>query len=194
MNLVCFPNYCAGGLLCDLLNNKTTSLVDSTLPSVEHNTFKQNNFGFRVQRVFDIKLWNKKVNMYREQPIYNDTYFGTHIHPNYIPDLKVFNKVMVITDLTNLSKWYRFLRIFHLHLKNTDEHAVKDLLIQLKDTFVDHNDCKNIEYCDIVNGEFVIENKLNVEHFNNWSKANSWLYDNSYDFLKPLFNDIIGEI
>lgn len=40
MNLVCFSNNTAGGLVCDLLNNKQSMSDGYKIRSKEHNTFK----------------------------------------------------------------------------------------------------------------------------------------------------------
>jgi hypothetical protein len=188
MKLVCFPNQTAGSLVCDLLNNKTSNLIKGRVQSAEHNVLKIGDNGILVQKKFDKEKYFNKFNYYNSLSSSKGVYYGTHIHPNYIPNLNEFEEVVCITDNSLESKWYRTLRLYEMEFK-PDTTFIK----QLKDTFVDHKDCINIEFRDIVSGKFVIDKNLNVEHFDNWRQQNSYLYEYSNKYLLDEFKNIFGE-
>lgn len=199
MNLVCFPNYCAGGLVCDLLNNKKNKIVDGTIAaSQEHNFFKVGNNGILVQRTFDRKEWDRLFSYYSAKEWTKSIWYGTHIHPSVIPNLSEFKRVICITDETRLSKLYRIIRLYNIELiKEPDINKRIGSLIGnmklLKDTFTSHKDCTNIEFCDIVDGKFVRDNDLDVSYFEEWKQANAWLYDLKDDLVIEHFNQMYKE-
>lgn len=188
MKLVCFPNQTAGALICDLLNNKISKLDNGQVKSVEHNFFKIGDNGILVQRKFDKEKYYNKFKHYNSLNWTKGVWYGTHIHPNYIPNLNEFENVLCITDETIESKWYRAVRLYEMEFSPD-----MTFITHLKDTFVNHKDCINIEFSDIVSGKFVKDNNLNIEHFERWRQQNSYLYEYSNKELLEQFKNIFGE-
>lgn len=181
MKLICFSNNTAGGLLCDLLNNRTSDFNGYSVSSPEHSVFKVGDTP-SIQNSIDLVEWNNLVKNYHE-----DIWSGTHAHPSCIPDLSIFYKVIVITTETRDSKIYRWLRYYHGWFKTacpdwveSDElekiDKIRCLAKNVLDSFVSHPVCANIEFADIVSGKYINENKLNVDYFNAWKERNPWLY------------------
>jgi hypothetical protein len=52
-----------------------------------------------------------------------------------------------------------------------------------------HPLCQNVEFEDIVNGNFVRDNNLNIEVFNYWKSINSFLYQEPDQKLKEYFDN-----
>jgi hypothetical protein len=183
MKLVCFSNYTGGALVCDLLNKKTTKFTGSTIPSREHDMFKIGDVGFGVYRTCDSDKWLSLVSKFKNLP----TWFGTHCHPSSINNLSDFDEIISITTESEKSKWYRFLRAYHIYFEGKLSE-VDGLIDRMFDEFESHPSCKNIEFEDIVNGKFVEEYQLNVEYFNEWKCLNSWLYSDIDTSLSNQFN------
>ena len=185
MKLVCFPNYTGGALVCDLLNNKTSPFRGSVIASIDHSVFKIGDKGFGVLRECDQAIWSTKVNKFKDFT----SWFGTHCHPSIIK-LNDFDEIISITTESEQSKWYRFLRAYYIyfegHINNIE--MLDGLIERIFDEFESHPECKNIEFEDIVNGKFVEEYNLNIEHFNEWKGLNSWLYSESDPLLVKHFN------
>ena len=61
------------------------------------------------------------------------------------------------------------------------------------ESFESNPNCINIEFVDIVNGKYVIENNLNYDHYANWKKTNTFLYSIEPKLLDT-FIKIAGEV
>ena len=181
MNLVCFSNNTAGGLVCDLLNNSTSEFDGYKTTGSAHNAFKISDTS-TVQWSVDVEQWRKLVERFKN----SDMWMGTHLHPSGIPDIKVFDKVLAITTETRESKLYRWLRYYHgwwckanPQWQESDNLSAKDQIRELaKNVFVEftaYPGCWNVEFSDIVNGRFIKENSLNQHYFYNWKSSNSFL-------------------
>lgn len=199
MNLVCFANHTAGGLLCDLLND-TRSQIDAPIlyKNIEHHVFTFKN-NARVCRYFDEATWTQ-----REKRIIDsskDIWYGTHIHPSSIPEsyFNKFNKVIAITTVTKRSKFYRFLRCYYLNdmaftvnsIINSPKKDPEQIAELIKETFEPDHRCINIEFEDIVDGKYVSENNLNMDQLNIWKNHNNFLFSNIDPTLVEVFNKVI---
>lgn len=192
MNLVCYPSYCAGALVCDLMNNKTSKIGNGPIDNPDSNFFKISCIGVYVQKAYDRKQWDKVFNLYNSLEWSKNNWVGTHVHPSAIHNLHLFDKVINITDIKKISKLYRFLRLVNIEESFKDDRYMPSLIKQLKDTFFDHSSCINIEFDDIVQGRFVSDFNLNLEHFENWKSKNPWLY-NMDEYLVSKFNKMFEE-
>ncbi len=181
MNLVCFSNNTAGGLVCDLLNNKQYSADGYKLNSIEHSILKVGDSA-GVYRLVDLTLWNQRLLTLKK-----GIYYGTHNHPSCIPNLVQFDNVIAITTSTRESKLYRWLRYYHGWFKSTQTNWIESqdlekidkiriLAYNVFEEFEPHPNCINIEFADIVSGKYINENKLNIDYFNIWKERNPWLY------------------
>lgn len=189
MKLVCFSNNTAGGLVCDLLNNKLPIMIDYKTDSVQHKVFKIDDSPTIITEISDKNLlvWNELVKKKKNLNLW----YGTHYHPSCIK-LEDFKSVICITTLTEKSKIYRWLRYYHGWFKSEYSNWIEDETIEKidkirelsKNVFVEfkpHPNCKNIEFEDIVNGKFVMENNLNQTYFELWKENNQWLYEENLE-------------
>ena len=166
--------------MCDLLNN-VNSLTGAKTESREHSMFKIDDTP-TVQWDIDINEWNNNFTKYQ----YSNTWYGTHAHPTAIPNLQQIGNIIAITTMTRSSKLYRWLRYYNVWFKN--EHAdwrendkletidkVRELAKNVFEEFTPVGGCINIEFEDIVNGNYVKEQNLNLEYFSAWKQNNPWL-------------------
>ena len=120
-NIICFPHYTAGGLLCDILSNTYSDLSDrGGIDSINHAIGKIGD----ADTVFDnydpadllLDLATKKIN--------KDCWIGTHCWPGLL-DPAQFGQIISITTTTYRSKLYRWIRAYHhYYLKSTPWQAV----------------------------------------------------------------------
>lgn len=200
MNLVCFSNNTAGGLLCDLLNGNKIEMQGYKTTNQEHSKFKVLDTP-SVQRTLNVVSWNFRIEQHKN----SNSWFGTHCHPSAIPDLSVFNRVIAITTETRESKLYRWLRYYHGWFKSyepnwqeTDElesiDKVRELAKDVFEAFESHPGCENLEFSDIVNGNYVRDNALDVDQFLIWKQANPWLYTDDETWAVKRFNEAEWEL
>ena len=242
MNILCYENHMAGGLMCDLLNNtslanvlslKKSSDLPYTIYNREHHMLKSGIIDPLIDignGVFTDKIYSACIRelKYRNKP--QDTWVGTHWHPTVIPDhILTSNKVIVITNERYASRLLLFIRLVNGIIKigkgitpwdvalgkkpSTDiteailsaGFNINDLLDEsiMFDLFPDqlkryksqanhrwksHSLCQNVEFEDIVNGNFVRDNNLNIEVFNYWKSINPFLYQEPSQKLKDYFD------
>lgn len=183
MKLVCFPNNSGGGLVCDLLNKNTISMDGYKTSNQEHSLFKFSDSQAVQWTVNPIK-WYLKINQYKGQ----DKWFGTHCHPSGIPNLAEFDQVISINVTTRNSKLYRWLRCYYGYFLKQNPHwkevvdinaidQVREFSKSMIESFPPSNNCRNVEFEDIVNGKFIMENNLDLTQFQTWKNSNSFLYD-----------------
>ena len=65
---------------------------------------------------------------------------------------------------------------------------LRSLQIQSNHIWKSHSLCQNVEFEDIVNGNFVRDNNLNIEVFNYWKSINPFLYEEPSQKLKDYFD------
>jgi hypothetical protein len=66
---------------------------------------------------------------------------------------------------------------------------LRSLQIRANNIWRPHPLCQNVEFEDIVNGNFVRDNNLNIEVFNYWKSINSFLYQEPNQKLKEYFDN-----
>jgi hypothetical protein len=200
MNLVCFPNNTGGALVCDLLNHKRSEFCGYKIQSTEHNAFKVNDTP-TVQFTLNINEWNNRISKFRN----TDQWLGTHAHPTAIPDITIFQNVMAITTGTRSSKLYRWLRYYHGWFlsvmpdweENNKLETIDKVRELAKNVFVEftpYNNCTNIEFDKIVNGDFINEYKLDQDYFEEWKQLNPWLYSSEITWAERRFNEAEWEL
>jgi len=65
---------------------------------------------------------------------------------------------------------------------------LRSLRRQANHRWKSHSLCQNVEFEDIVNGNFVRDNNLNIEVFNYWKSINPFLYQEPSQKLKDYFD------
>ena len=200
MNLVCFSNNTAGGLVCDLFTGDAVKMDGYKTTGIDHSLFKVLDSP-TVQRKMHPVAWEHKVKEFSN----SDRWMGTHYHPSIIPNLGNFDKVIAITTTTRTSKLYRWLRYYHGWFKNhnltweendnlLNIDKIRELAKNVFDTFEPHPACENVEFEDIVNGNFIVKNNLNIDHFIIWKTANPWLYSTEETWAVKRFNEAEWEL
>jgi hypothetical protein len=189
MNLICFPHYTCGGLLCDIFN-QTMSPVGSHggINSIAHNIGKIGD----SDKVFDNY---DPLQIAREIQKLDKNIFGwvgTHCWPGTV-DVSMFDKVLLITTTTFRSKLYRWTRAYyHYYVKSLpwlaetgqaridkERETAKNYLLPFLP--VDCNNVTNIEFSEVV--ELTTEFQKIIEpynwqaHIDRWRLINKFLYD-----------------
>ena len=190
-NIICFPHYTAGGLLCDILSNTYSNLSDrGGIDSINHAIGKIGD----ADTVFDnydpadllLDLATKKIN--------KDCWIGTHCWPGLL-DPAQFGQIISITTTTYRSKLYRWIRAYHhYYLKSTPWQAVAGMERVDKERETAKNYIKpflpvagpniiNIEFAEIVDEGTQFKNlvaKHNISaHMARWKQVNSFLYNDN---------------
>jgi hypothetical protein len=158
VNLVCYPHYAAGGLVCNILNKQPNTGVTSAtlLGHGEHELFIGDS-----QDVFDnysVELFNQKYQLSVNQAT-SLTWQGTHCHPKLLnPDM--FESILSITTASIKSKLYRWIRVYNLYFAqrwaqlsheqqdNKMRATVKSYLVPFYQC--EHPNAVNLEFSDIV--------------------------------------------
>ena len=190
-NLVAFPHYTCGGLLCDILNN-TWSDVGSNggILSISHSIGKIGDtdsvFTTASQAEFD-SITESAKNI--ELP--TGTWIGTHCWPGSVLTTQ-FGQVINITTSTTKSKLYRWLRTYYHHYKPLIQadnlsglaeidklrEGAKRYLIPFDPVTADN--VINLEFSDVVENTAKFENVIKTpagQHITRWQEINYFLYD-----------------
>ena len=194
MKLVCFPNFAAGGLVCELLSPKRADAPSPVFGityggSLPHHLLKIGDNG-KVFRSFDEERWLYKLDMARQLPNIDDMWVGTHCHPSAIPEkyFNQFEKVLAITTVSEMSKYYRYLRwCWDPSLSRTI--TPMKIASHILETFEPDDRCINVEFEDIVNGSWVADMNLDIEDYYGWREINSFLYTDQ-SRLRRIFNKV----
>lgn len=215
MNLVCFSNQTGGGLLCDLLNGINESSFNLyRVCSYAHGLFKIGD-SMSVLRQFDEGKWllqlERMDTLIAAGSVNKNMWFGTHCHPSCIPHkyISMFDKVLAITTESTTSKLLRFIRMYNglykirggvwdgpapEYIAQSDHYYLSEKIDEIKEMcrwtqcgFESYQYGDNVEFEDIVNGNYVRENKLSVDLLETWKKHNHWLYEPVNPALSNIF-------
>jgi hypothetical protein len=200
MKLVCFSNNTAGGLVCDLLNHRRSNMDSYRTTGSAHSAFK---IGDRpdIQWSVDTESWNRQISRVQDLELW----MGTHLHPSGIPDPVEFQQIVVITTESRRSRLYRWLRYYHGWFchhdpdwSESDDLAaidrIRELAKNVLEPYTPYPGCWNVEFEHIVSGQFVAENNLDDEYYQQWRKANAFLYAPVDSWAVQRFNEAEWEI
>ena len=185
MNLICFPHYTCGGLLCDILSD-TFSPIDKNggIKSIEHNIGKIGDTP-TVLTEFDTADLNNRLSNLKDK----EGWAGTHCWPGQI-ELNNIDQIINVTTTTFRSKVYRWCRSYYhyflpqwgdlqeqMFLDKARETA-KNYIIPFEPVF--NSKVTNIEFADIVDAtqEFyqIVKDKDVSAHITRWQLNNKFLY------------------
>jgi hypothetical protein len=185
MNLICFPHYTCGGLLCDIFSNTFSPVSsDGGINSISHNYGKIGDSD-TVSTDFDVREFYKAISNAPQ-----DSWIGTHCHPASIDHSK-FDKIILITTSTYRSQLYRWIRAYHhYYLKSgpwlkefgqnridKERETAKNYLLP----FAPITNTINLEFSEVVDGtaEFLslLPTKNINKHMDRWKSVNNFLYD-----------------
>lgn len=186
INLVCFPHYTAGGLVCDILS-ETFSPIGSNggINSINHSLGKIGDTD-TILTDFDQQAFDQLT-----QELVPGTWVGTHCWAGLL-DIEKYGHIINITTATHRSRVYRWLRAYtHYFSKTWDLDSMQpmeqtDKLRETAKNYLKSFDpviapnVVNIEFADIVENtsEFLVAmgNKSTEAHVERWQKINSFLY------------------
>ena len=189
MNLVSFPHYTCGGLLCDMLNH-TFSEIGSNggIQSIEHSVGKIGDSP-DVMEEFDSETFVKHLQRHATA-----RWIGTHCWLGKI-DLQRINQVINVTTETYRSRLYRWVRAYHLYYLKSDPWqglSGIDAIDKQRETAKNYlRAFRRIEHTHVVNLEFadVVEAKPSLiklvgsdvhQHLERWQQANAFLYSRDF--------------
>lgn len=188
-NLVSFPHYTCGALLCDILNDRVSPMGDrGSIQSPEHSLGKIGDTD-TVQTAFDQEIFFEKLKTVDK----SDLWVGTHVHPNLDISQK-FDKIITITTATHRSKIYRWSRVYHHYFKPTwQELSGMALIDKARETAKNYlvafdpviqPNVINLEFADVVDctEEFlsVVQGHNLTVSMTRWKTVNSFLYDSNF--------------
>jgi len=190
-NLICFPHYTCGGLLCDIMTGSFSPMgTRGGIASIHHSIGKIGDSD-TVMLDYDSNEFMKKISLMN--PAY-DTWIGTHCWPGRLP-LKKFNKILIVTTTTFKSKIYRWARA-HYHYFSPDwkNMAGIDLIDKSRETaknyqvpfnpVLDTSNVLNVEFADIVETTqefyYAINHRDSAKHIARWKEVNYFLYSENF--------------
>lgn len=199
MNLICFPNYTCGAILCDILNKESSQVGENNnFYSAKHNYGKipantYNGKDFDVDALYAKTLRLDNIGNLR------GAWIGTHCWPGLI-DSTLYNNIICISTENRNSRIYRFARIFYTMVSGRWPNQPKPQ--KPKDIYnydvafekVYMPNVINIEFEDWVNLTPEVEKILldfagheYKKHLDNrrkvWVELNDFLFDKRLDYV-----------
>lgn len=190
-NLICFPHYTCGGLLCDILSDTFSPVAtNGGINSILHRVGKIGDAN-SVLTEYDPQQF---MNQVTSATLPENSWIGTHCWPGSLP-LDQFDQVIVVTTTTFKSKIYRWARAYY-HYFSPQWHKLTgmDLIDKARETAKNYvipfepillkTNVLNIEFADVVEDtqEFyhVVNNRNCVAHINRWKDINAFLYSDKF--------------
>jgi hypothetical protein len=188
MNLICFPHYTCGGLLCDILNNTfSTAGNNGGINSIVHGLGKIGDAD-TIFTDFDTLEFQNTISAL---DIPDDQWIGTHCWPGQV-DISIFNHVILITTTTFRSKIYRWMRAYYHYYEKSapwltavdmqridkERETAKNYLIPFEPG--KQSNVINIEFAEIVETSTEFKNLMAGKdldhHMDRWKSINKFLY------------------
>lgn len=196
MNLICFPHYTCGGLLCDILSDRmsTVDIKRTAIDSFEHSLGKIGDSN-SVFDDFNEDVLFEKLNRLN---LPDNTYIGTHCWPGNI-DITRFNKVFCITTATHQSRVYRWTRCFYNYYQQSQPWQLTGIELIDKQRETAKNYLKpfnsvpgaiNLEFSEIVNETLFFKQLVGNHDYKSslerWKNLNKFLYTNDFWNSEPV--------
>ena len=187
LNLICFPHYTCGGLLCDIMTDSFSPMgPNGGIASIQHSMGK---IGDTNTVMFDYKP-EEFMQTLSSKNLVDNTWIGTHCWPGHLP-LDQFNKVLIVTTTTFKSKIYRWARahyhyfssewksIIGMELLDKSRETAKNYLVPFEPVLSGPN-VLNVEFADIVETTqefcYAINYQEYIRHMTRWKEVNYFLY------------------
>jgi len=190
VNLICFPHYTCGGLLCDIMTKIMSPIGENGgIVSLAHRLGKIGDNATVFVDYNSVELIDKiKQHKKIADPTDQLQWVGTHCWPGNLP-LAEFNQVINITTTTYQSKLYRWYRAYMLYFKPLwGELTGMDLIDKMRETAKNYiipaepvfsPSVINLEFADVVHQteEFkkVVECRSYKHHMERWLNYNNFL-------------------
>jgi len=185
MNLICFPHYTCGGLLCDIMTDKFSPIApNGGIDSIEHGVGK---IGDSNSILTD---YNVDDFMYAINDMPLDSWIGTHCLPGKLLSNE-FDRIIVVTTTSYRSKIYRWMRAYHHYflpqwgeltgMARTDKirETAKNYVLPFLPV-LDQPNVENIEFFDVVENTaefaYVTRGRDITKHIARWATINNFLY------------------
>lgn len=195
MNLISFPGYTCGAILCDILNKESSQVgPNNNILSGKHNILK-----IELENGYNGKEFSKhefatRIDAASQYKKLSNAWIGTHCWVGDI-DVSKFNNIIVITTETKNSKIYRFARVFYTMISGrfpyTKAKKPKDIKMYNQSyEKVNKPNFINIEFEDFVEWKNdineILINFVGVDfqkHIDSrrklWVEINDFLYDDT---------------
>lgn len=187
-NIIFFPHYTAGGLLCDILSDTYSKILpNGGIGSINHSLGKIGDSDTIFDNFNPAELESKL-----KQLETNNGWFGTHCWPGLL-DISQLNQAIVITTTTYRSKLYRWIRAYYHYYEKSEPWQVlsgMDRLDKERETAknyikpfmpVSGSNVTNIEFAEIVENsqQFVdlVKGHDMSASMERWKIVNNFLYD-----------------
>ena len=189
MNLICFPHYTCGGLLCDIFQKTWSDVAkNGGIASISHGIGKIGDTN-SVFSDYDPVAFINNLNSKNIKP---EQWVGTHCWPGVISDLSFAQNILNITTTTFRSKIYRWHRAYHHYYSKSKPWIELSGLTRIdkeRETAKNYLDAFlpvyapnviNIEFCEIVENSAQFQ-KLTAnfdteKHLSRWRQLNEFLY------------------
>lgn len=189
-NLVAFPHYTCGGLLCDILSNTFSPLsANGGINSIQHSVGKIGDSDTVLTDYDPVQFMHKIASLATP----NHGWIGTHCWPGRLP-LNQFNQVIVVTTTTYRSKIYRWARAYHHYFRpQWQELAGLDLIDKARETAKNYlipfepvfeKNVVNLEFADVVEATHEFHSAMShcnsTHHMDRWQQVNAFLYSDNF--------------
>lgn len=190
-NLVCFPHYTCGGLLCDIMTGSFSNLaINGGIASIQHAIGKIGDTD-TVMIDYDVDELMRTI---ASKNLTNQDWVGTHCWPGQLP-LNEFNQLLVITTTTFKSKIYRWARAHYhyfapqwknllgMELIDKSRETAKNYLVPYK-PLLNKPNVLNVEFADVVENTpefyYAIGHRECAAHLQRWKQVNYFLYSENF--------------
>lgn len=191
MKVVCVGSYCAGALVCDLLNGVRSPFETNVIKSRWNHILKESDDSRFLHLVLPEHQdeWITKTEKLIKKDWTNGLAFACHQPPTLIPNLDIFEEIINITLTTMNSRWLRFLRHYYIEIngqKMMQDHSMTDIrgminIIKHDPSWLPIEGVTNVEFEDIVSGKWCEEIGGDTEHMRIWQKKNKFIVDEDQD-------------
>jgi hypothetical protein len=193
INLICFPHYTAGGLLCDILSGTFSPIApNGGINSLAHQVGKIGD----SDTVLDNYNSQEFLSKLAELNVTGDSCIGTHCWPgalNISQLNQLVTRTIVITTTTYRSKLYRWIRAYYHYYEKSDpwlsvlgseridkeRETAKNYIKPFLPVHGEH--IINIEFAEIVENSQQFQNLIedyNIgNHIVRWREINYFLYE-----------------
>lgn len=197
MNLIAYPHYTCGGLLCDILNNTFSPIgAHGGIANPSHNRAKIGD-SLTVFDTYDPKHFEEWVEQFHGIT----GWVGTHCWPG-LNDVSKFDNVILVTTTTYRSKIYRWARAYYHYYTPSRQWAELSGMFRIdkeRETAknyvqpfspINGSNIVNIEFSEVVEetGNFtaLVQDYNSQLHLDRWKNVNNFLYDDKFWTSTPV--------
>ncbi len=189
-NLIAFPHYTCGGLLCDILNNTWSKIGNKgDIRSLHHGLGKLGDAD-TVLTDYDTQELIAKL---KKLTVPTGTWIGTHCWPTE-ELINQVDQVFVISTATSRSQIYRWARTYYHYFRpQWTELQGMERVDKLRETAknyvvpflpVQHPKVINLEFADVVENSEEFQHAINYrdvkDHITRWREINFFLYEQDF--------------